>query len=184
MLISNSRKKIIIVAVFLSGIISGTLLCGQIIGYSADKVNIYGSFVIRTLKYGTISSMNLLKYIFAYRIKEFIIITVISMTYIKSALYSIYAGYVGIRFAVLISTLTVMNKKMAIPWFLLLNMPHTILYTIAVIWIINVSIDGNKGQMICGRTISRAKIWFLICILYLIGIISETFINPILINIL
>lgn len=184
MLILNSRKKITIAAVFIMGIILGTFLCGQIIGYSSDKINIYGNFVIRTLKYENISSMNLLKYIAAYRIKEFIIIVVISMTYVKSVLYGIYAGYVGIRLAVLISTLTIMNKKMAVLWFLLLNMPHMILYVIAVVWLINTSMDEGGEQIIRGRKISRLKIWSIICILYALGILSEVFINPILINLL
>lgn len=184
MLILNSRKKIYIIAVFIFGIISGTFLCGQIIGYSVDKVNIYGNFVLRTLKYENISSINLFKYIFTYRIKELIIIIVISMTYIKSALYGIYAAYVGIRVAILVSMLTIMNKHMAIVWFLLLNMPHTILYAIAIIWIINSSIEGKKEQLICGRRFSIGKIWFIIFVLYFIGILAESFINPLLIGLL
>lgn len=184
MLILNSRKKLYIIAVFMFGIISGTFLCGQIIGYSADKVNIYGNFVIRTLKYENISSINLFKYIFSYRIKELIVIAVISMTYIKSTLYGVYAAYVGIRFAVLMSMLTIMNKHMAILWFLLLNMPHTILYAIAIIWIINTSIEGKKEQFIHGKRIHIRKVWFLILLLYFIGILAEAFVNPILIGLL
>ena len=181
MLILNSRKKITVAALFIAGVVLGTLLCGQIIGYSSDKINIYGNFVLRTLKYENISSV---KYIAAYRIRELIVIAVISMTYVKSALYGVYAGYVGIRLAVLVSTLTMMNRKMAIPWFLLFNMPHMILYVIAVVWLINTSLDGNREQMIRGRRIGIVKLWVLICILYILGILSEVFINPVLINLL
>lgn len=184
MLILNSRKKITVAALFIAGVVLGTLLCGQIIGYSSDKINIYGNFVLRTLKYENISSVNLLKYIAAYRIRELIVIAVISMTYVKSALYGVYAGYVGIRLAVLVSTLTMMNRKMAIPWFLLFNMPHMILYVIAVVWLINTSLDGNREQMIRGRRIGIVKLWVLICFLYILGILSEVFINPVLINLL
>ncbi len=70
MLILNSRKKITVAALFIAGVVLGTLLCGQMIGYSSDKINIYGNFVMRTLKYENISSVNLLKYIAAYRIKD------------------------------------------------------------------------------------------------------------------
>lgn len=184
MLILNSRKKITVAALFLAGVVLGTLLCGQIIGYSSEKINIYGNFIIRTLKYENVSSVNLLKYIAAYRMKELIVIAVISMTYVKSVLYGIYSGYVGVRLAVMISTLTMMNKKMAIPRFLLFNMPHMILYVIAVVWLINTSLDGNREQMIRGKKIGIAKLWFLICVIYILGILSEVFINPILINLL
>lgn len=184
MLVINSRKKIYIILIFIVGIIVGTFLCGQITGYSVNKVNIYGNFVISTLKYDNISSINLFKYIFNYRIKELIVLIVISLTYIKSMLYGFYIGYLGIRLAVLISTLTILNKKMAIIWFIILNMPHIIFYGMAIVWVINISLDDNKNIYLFGKPISKTKNWILVCTLYFVGILLEAFINPIIISIL
>jgi hypothetical protein len=103
---------------------------------------------------------------------------VFSLTFVKKILHGIMIILVGVRYSVLLSTLTVLNQNKTILNFIELIMPQEFFYILCYFMLFSLSwnFEGEGWQL--RHTSKKISGIVGMVIVYLLGIVTEVYINP------
>ena len=170
---SNSKNIKIRAVIYLGslflGVIVGSIIY-QILGDSEKlKLVIYSKYLSDNLYMEKVNQFQMLKYVFADKLKEMIILLLCGLTMYREVLYVLYILYLGMKCSVIVCVLTTIVKRKAILYFLSFNMPQIVVY-VYIIYYVTYKMDFDRRMN--GKTLFR------ILILVIGYAMLSVFLNP------
>lgn len=178
MLFLTDKQKQYCMLWYISGIFIGTILFQYVYHAFGNEIVVYGGSLFDSEKIDYIAKGKLFVYILQYRLKWLLLLLLFSVTRIKKVLHSIVILFLGVRYSILISFLTIISKKYAIINFALMTVPHELLYVISCFMIFGIVWNMECEAWNVFRVSQKVKRIVSVFIVYCISIILEVYLSP------
>jgi hypothetical protein len=144
---------------------------------SADLCT-YAKIWFDTKNIESIEKGELFLYVFSHRIKLLLLLILFSLTFVRKILHGIMILLAGVRYSVLISALTVLNENKTILNFMELVVPQDIFYILSCLMMFSLSWDFEGEEWRLHHASKKISGIIGMVIVYLLGIVTEVYINP------
>lgn len=161
-------KKIWMIVFFLAGIIVGTFCFNGLNSHEQTKIMIYSDYVAGRIKMDNVNKISLFRYVSIYRIKEILLLVIFGMTQYRFALHAGYIFYLGMKNSILLSIITATYGKRAIFYFVGLLLPQIFIYVYILCYIIklfDLEQISYRSMGKTGKVIYITILYLLMCIL-------------------
>ena len=171
---------------FLLGLVTGILFVNVSYHYRSSEADIFGYYLVDQLKNHNIISKEYLMYLIPYRGRFWLASIIIGMS--KYAKYFVLLCVVisGFLAGSLSCAILVQQGMKAMVFIILANLPQCICYSIASMLLFVWIYQRNETVHLANKAIvkSYASVAWLSFVIYFVGIFSEAYINPYVLDLL
>lgn len=178
MLFFSIRQKRYLLFMFLIGVILGTVLMVFCCEKTELDMRIYGNYIFDTAKLNRVQTKHLFFYICKYRLKQAAILILFSLTVIRTLFYGMIGLVSGMRMGILISMLTLLDRKKAILNCIAIIFPHELVYMLAGLLLFSLSWNFLQEKNEKKHLFYNIKKVLITGLIFFVGILLEVYINP------
>ncbi|MBR1693565.1 MAG: stage II sporulation protein M [Lachnospiraceae bacterium] len=179
---------------FAAGIVLGVFLFFSNQGKFVEDTCFFGEDILKRFGYSSIYREAFFCFVLKNRLKLFLLLAISAFTSLFSLVYHLFFGWCGMSTAVIALTLLIKYGWKGLLLLFGLFLPHMLFYVPCFLYLMRLlqnvpapdragqSCTGGRNRMAAASGMKIAAVFFLLLMTLLMGIVVESYVNPVLLK--